>query len=440
MSWRVPGHFFLGGIMRKAIVGGYMMDPKTGVEGYYDIMIKDRLILKIIESGMLDFENTDEVIDATGKMIFPGFIDLHVHLREPGFENKETIKTGSMACAKGGYTTVACMPNTKPVIDSVERLELLENLIEKDSVIDIMPICAITHGIMGETLTDHASIFAKGVFAISDDGRTTMNSDLMAEAFRSSRLFNRVIISHSEDHNVSDQYKDKVYPIDAETSIVIRDIELCKQEDGRLHVAHVSGRDAIEAIRKAKLEGVNVTCEAAPHHFALNDELVDVLNPQSKVNPPIRNEKHRKALIEGIEDGTIDIIATDHAPHEFEVKSGSYEKSAFGISGIETAFSISYTTLVKNEGMSLMKIIGMMTSKPAEIAKLGSVGSIQEGYLADIVLVDLNENHYIDASKFVSKGKNTPFDGMTFDGIVKMTIFRGDIVYTKLNLEETYAK
>lgn len=416
------------------------MDPKTGVEGYYDILIEDKRILKIVESGMLDAEDHDKSIDATGKMIFPGFIDLHVHLREPGFEYKETIKTGSMACAKGGYTTVACMPNTKPVIDSVERLKLLQNLIKKDSVIDIMPICAITHDILGETLTDHEGIFGEGVFAISDDGKTTMNSNLMAEAFRNSRQFDRIIITHSEDHHVSDQYKDQVYPIDAETSIVVRDIELCKQEDGRLHVAHVSGMDAIEAIRKGKKAGVNVTCEAAPHHFALNDELVDVLSPQAKVNPPIRGEIHRKALIEGIKDGTIDIIATDHAPHEFEVKSGSYEKSAFGISGIETAFSIAYTTLVKNEEVPLMTVVGMMTSKPAEIAKLGSVGSIQEGYLADIVLVDLNEKYCIDSSKFVSKGKNTPFDGMTFEGVVKMTIFRGEIVYTKLNLEETYVK
>jgi dihydroorotase len=426
--------------MRKAIVGGYMMDPKTDMEGYYDILIEDKTILKLVEKGMLDAQDYDEVIDAAGKTIFPGFIDLHVHLREPGFEHKETIKTGSMACAKGGYTTVACMPNTNPVIDSVERLKVLNNIIKKDAVIEILPICAITHDIMGETLTDHESLFAQGVFAISDDGKTTMNSELMTEAFKNSRLFDRVVITHSEDHQVSEQYKDKIYPIDAETSIVKRDIELCRREKGRLHVAHVSGADAIEAIRKAKSDGVDITCEAAPHHFALNDEIVDIMDPKSKVNPPIRSEIHRKALIEGLKDGTIDIIATDHAPHEVEVKSGTYEKAAFGISGIETAFSVAYTTLVKNEGIPLMSVVGMMTFKPAEIAKLERVGSIQEGYYADIVIVDLNEKHLIDAQRFISKGKNTPFDGMNFEAGVNMTIFRGEVVYTKLNLEEKYVK
>ncbi len=416
------------------------MDPKTELEGYYDILIDGTVIHEVVESGKLDVQDFDEFIDATGKKIFPGFIDLHVHLREPGFEYKETIKTGSMACAKGGYTTVACMPNTKPVIDSIEKLKLLNNIIEKDSVINILPICAITHDIAGETLTDHESLFNQGVFAISDDGRTTMNANLMIEAFENAIRFDRLVITHSEDHDVSDLFKDQVYPIEAETSIVMRDIELCKKSNGRLHVAHVSGMDAIEAIRNAKMDGVNVTCEAAPHHFALNDEMVNVLSPLAKVNPPIRSEIHRKALIEGIEDGTIDIIATDHAPHDAEVKSGNYENAAFGISGIESAFSIAYTTLVKNEGIPLMRLISMMSSKPAEIAKLRNVGSIQAGYHADVVLVDLNEKKCIDAQKFISKGKNTPFDGMTFDGAVVMTIFRGEIVYSNSSAEENYVK
>lgn len=426
--------------MKKAIIGGYLIDPKTELEGYYDILIDGAVIHKVAERGLLDVQNIDEVIDATGKNIFPGFIDLHVHLREPGFEHKETIKTGSMACAKGGYTTVACMPNTKPVIDSIEKLNALKDIIEKDSVINILPICAITHDIMGETITDHEGLFNQGVFAISDDGRTTMNPALMTEAFENARRFDRVVITHSENHELTDHFKDSVYPIEAETSIVVRDIELCKKTSGRLHIAHVSGKDAIEVIRNAKIDGVVVTCEVAPHHFALNDEMVNVLSPRAKVNPPIRSEMDRKALINGIEDGTIDVIATDHAPHEDEVKTGNYERAAFGISGIETAFAISYTTLVKNEGISLMKVIRMMTSKPAEIAKLPCVGSIQEGYCADVVLVDLNEKKCIDAQTFVSKGKNTPFDGMTFEGDVIMTIFRGKIVYSKSSVEDNYVK
>jgi len=416
------------------------MDPITELEGYYDILIDGTVIQAVVDQGKLDVMDYDAVIDATGKRVFPGFIDLHVHLREPGFENKETIKTGSMACAKGGYTTVACMPNTKPVIDSIENLRILKDIIEKDSVINIMPICAITHGIKGDSLTDHESLFNQGIFAISDDGRTTMNPKLMTEAFENAKRFDRLIITHSEDHDVTDRFKDKVYPIEAETSIVMRDIELCKKSNGRLHVAHVSGMDAIEAIRKAKRNGINVTCEAAPHHFALNDEMVNVLSPLAKVNPPIRGEIHRKALVKGIADGTIDIIATDHAPHEIEVKSGNYEKAAFGISGIETAFSIAYTTLVKNEGIPLMRLISMMTSKPAEIAKIRRVGSIQSGYDADVVLVDLDLSICIHAHNFISKGKNTPFDGMTFDGGVVMTIFRGEIVYSNSSVEEKYVK
>lgn len=416
------------------------MDPITELEGYYDILIDGPVIQAVVEQGKLDVTDYDAVIDATGKSVFPGFIDLHVHLREPGFENKETIKTGTMACAKGGYTTVACMPNTKPVIDSIENLGILRDIIKKDSVINILPICAITHDIKGEFLTDHEGFFNQGVFAISDDGRTTMNPKLMTEAFENAKKFDGLIITHSEDHDVSSRFIDTVYPIEAETSIVMRDIELCNKSNGRLHVAHVSGVDAIEAIRKAKRDGVNVTCEAAPHHFALNDEMVNVLSPSAKVNPPIRGEVHRKALVKGIADGTIDIIATDHAPHENEVKSGNYEKAAFGISGIETAFSIAYTTLVKNEGIPLMRLISMMTSKPAEIAKIRRAGSIQSGYDADVVLVDLNEKKCIEAQNFISKGKNTPFDGMTFNGGVVMTIFRGEIVFSNSSVEEKYVK
>lgn len=417
--------------MKTLIKNGHLLNPKTALNGEMDILIQDGKIIQVEPVGSLKPLDIDHEIDASGLYIFPGFIDLHVHLREPGFEHKETIQTGTMACAKGGYTTVACMPNTSPALDSIETLNKLQDIIQRDAIIDVLPVGAITKSIAGEILTDHIALLNHGVVGLSDDGRTTMNEDYMIAAFENAKKYGRPVMTHSEDHILTSNYKDTVFPIQSETTIVLRDIELCQRTGGHLHIGHISGKDAIEAVRKAKKEGIHVTCEVTPHHFALTDEKVDILHPQSKVNPPIREAYHRRAVIEGIKDGTIDIIATDHAPHDEASKNQPYEKAAYGISGIETAFSVAYQTLVLEEGVRLEKVIAMMTSVPAQLANLKEVGSIEKGYNANITLVDLNKKITIDRMAFVSKGKNTPFHGMAATGEVMMTLYKGNIVYQK---------
>jgi dihydroorotase len=419
--------------MKTWIQGGYLINPKTKTEGYYDVVLEDGVIADIRLPGELSEEKSAsfEILDATGLTLVPGFIDLHVHLREPGFEHKETIYTGTRACAKGGYTTVACMPNTKPALDTPEHIRALKAIIERDAVIEVLPVGAITFGLAGEKLTDHKALFESGAVALSDDGKTTMSEIFMAAALKHAREYGRFVTTHSEDHRISGQYKDSVYPLHAETDIVERDIRLCEAVDGILHVGHVSGAETLDAIRKAKSKGISVTCEATPHHFALDDTMVNVMDPQAKVNPPIRSEAHRQAVVKAILDGTVDIIATDHAPHDAESKQKPYSEAAYGISGIESAFSIAYTTLVLKNQLPMMRLVEMMTSKPASIAKINSVGSIEIGKKANLTLLDLAAQITVEPDQFISKGKNTPFRGMTFQGEVVMTLYGGEIVYKR---------
>ena len=418
------------------IKNGTLVNPKTHMHELFNILIENGKIVEINSdlSQMKTAVNPneiDKVIDANGLYVVPGFIDLHVHLREPGFENKETIYTGTRACAKGGYTSVFCMPNTKPTIDNVITYEKLNQIIEKDAVISVYPVAAITKGIQGQQSTDHHALFHAGALALSDDGRTTMNENCMIEAFEQSRKWNRPIMTHSEDHEMTIHFKDTIFPEEAESNIVLRDLKLCEQQSGILHVQHVSTKVAIEAIRNAKTKGIKVTCEAAPHHFALSEEIIDMKSTLSKVNPPIRKEVDRQYLLEAIKDGTIDVIATDHAPHEKESKEKVYSEASFGISGIETAFSVSNKTLVETGLISFDKLIQMLTENPAKIAHLDHVGSIELGYDANLVILDPNKEVVIQCEDFLSKGKNTPFNGFAGKGEIIMTIYKGEIVYQK---------
>lgn len=420
------------------IVNGTIINPKTDQMEQTDILIQNGRIIEIgvnltaYANGLCrDNESDLEVIDAKGYYITPGFIDLHVHLREPGFEFKETIYTGSRACAKGGYTSVVCMPNTKPALDSVETIKNLKKIIERDSVISIYPAGAITIGIAGFDMSNHADLIQSGAVALSDDGRTTMNPSYMQEAFKVAKTCDRPVMTHSEDHEITINYKDAIFPTEAESNIVERDIAICKEVDGILHVSHVSTTAAIDAIAMGKASGIKLTCEAAPHHFALSDECVDMTSNYSKVSPPIRSEADRKYLVNAIKNGIIDAIATDHAPHEKESKECPYAQASFGISGIESAFSVSYQALVNSGEILLMHLIRLLTINPALIARLKDVGSIEKGYYADLTLLDLEPNVIIDSETFISKGKNTPFNGYVGKGEVIMTFHHGNKVYQK---------
>jgi len=420
------------------IVNGTIINPKSNQMETMDLLIHEGRI-GLVGVNLIDFTNdlagqnaSDiEIIDAKGFYITPGFIDLHVHLREPGFENKETIYSGSRACAKGGYTSVVCMPNTKPALDNVETIEKLKKTIEEDSVISIYPTGAITVGIAGEVMSDHEALLQSGVVALSDDGRTTMNQDYMRNVFKVASAYNRPVMTHSEDHELTVNFKETIFPTEAESNIVERDIALCKEVGGILHVSHVSTKAAIDAIALGKAANIKLTCEAAPHHFALSDERVDMASNYSKVSPPIRSETDLKYLVEAIKKGVIDVIATDHAPHEKESKLGSYAAASFGISGIESAFSVSYQALVNSGEISLMHLIRMLTINAAQIARLKEVGSIEVGFFADLTIIDLDPEVIIDSATFISKGKNTPFNGYIGKGKVVMTIHHGKKVYQK---------
>nr|WP_246543158.1 dihydroorotase [Fusibacter paucivorans] len=415
--------------VKTLLKGGWLIDPAQKINQKADVLICDGAVEAIVKEDTS--AACDDVIDVTGYIVCPGFIDLHVHLREPGLSHKETIYQGSRACAKGGYTTVACMANTNPVVDNVEVLKKLQTIAWRDGIIDIKPIAATTVGLAGQALTDHNALVKAGAIAFSDDGRTTMRDTWMIEALETSKRFGVPIITHSEDHEITDHYQDEVYPIEAEYKIVKRDLALCEQYGGHLHVAHVSGEQTLAYIREAKEQGIHVTCEVTPHHFGLNDEMVNTLSPMSKVNPPIRSPKAQQAVIKALIDGTVDIIATDHAPHEESSKKGTYRQASYGISGIETAFSVGYTSLVDAGYMDLENLIVKMSTRPAEIAGFKDVGALKPGFAANIAVLDIGSRYEIDRMQFVSKGKNTPFHGMKVKGEVVMTFYQGKRVYMR---------
>ncbi len=405
----------------------------AGLDECINLLVGDDGNIKKIEKcsstdSSAVFSCDADIIDAAGFMLFPGFIDLHVHFREPGFTEKETVYTGSRASARGGFTTVVCMPNTKPALHSAEVLNELSEIIRRDAVVDVLPCGAITKDIAGIELADHAALVAAGAAAISDDGRTTMNPDYMLAAYASSARLGIPVMTHSEDHEITSKLGGASSPPQAENNIVERDIKLLTA-GAHLHVCHVSTSGAIEAIRAGRAAGKNVTGEATPHHIALDLSVVDPADPISKVNPPIRELSDRLAVIEALRDGTLSCISTDHAPHEKESKEREFNKATMGISGEETAFSVVHTELVKNNGFSYTKLVELMCENPAKILGLGDRGILREGCLADLVLVDPNAEVVIDSAKFVSKGKNTPFNGRTYVGEVVCTIKRGKVVY-----------
>lgn len=400
-----------------------------------DILIADGKIKKISDNIE---EKCSETYDLKGKFVTEGLIDIHVHFREPGYSYKETIKSGSRSAAKGGFTTVMTMPNLSPIPDTYENLKKQLDIIKKDSVIRVIPYGAITKGEKGEDLADFKDL-NKEVFAFSDDGRGVQDANMMYEAMLEVAKLKKAVVAHCEDNSLkrggwmnegekAKQLGQRGIPNICETVQIARDILLAEASGCHYHVCHVSTKEAIRMIRRAKKDGIKISCEVSPHHLLSDEESIDTVDGKWKMNPPLREKKDRQALIEGVLDGTIDVIATDHAPHAEKEKTLSMEKSAFGIVGSETAFSTLYTDFVKTKIFTLEKLVDMFTKNVRKTFNL-PYSKLKEGEPADIAVINLERKEKIDPEKFLSKGKNTPYAGKEVYGIVELTISNGKIAY-----------
>ena len=406
-----------------------------------DILIDKGTIVEIVSSAQgRDRSRPVPTIDAKGKLVFPGLIDMHVHLREPGREDKETIETGSRAAAKGGFTTVLCMPNTTPVIDNAMIVEAILKEAKRVGLVNVIPVGAITRGQNGEELTDMFELKQAGCMALSDDGKTVGNSRLMRLAMEYARMTGLFLIEHCQDPDlwrkgvmnegdVSTVLGLKGDPGISETVIVARDIELANYLNTRIHLAHMSLKRSVELIRFAKSQGIQVTAEACPHHFTLTDETVKTFDANTKVNPPLRTKEDVEAIKEGLKDGTIDCIVTDHAPHTAEEKEMDYDHAPYGMIGLETAVGLTITELVEKGVLSWTQMAERMSAAPARIVGLSNKGVIKEGADADITIIDPEKVWEVRKEEIVSKSKNSPFIGRKLKGAVAATIYDGKVTY-----------
>ncbi|MDY2986154.1 MAG: dihydroorotase [Peptoniphilus sp.] len=410
-----------------------IIDPKNCIDEVTDILIEDGRIKKI--------GNIDSVgdIDGTNLVMAPGFIDVHVHFRDPGFTHKEDIHTGAKSAAAGGYTTVICMANTKPIMDNVETLTDFKNRASKEDI-NVLTISALTKNFNGNELVDMHAMVETGVLGFTDDGIPNTNNPLILEAMRKAKELDVPISFHEEDPNlnienginhgvVSDEMGLFGAPSYSEDVMVAREGVFALETGCKVNIQHISSAGAVELVRYFKSRGANIYAEATPHHFTSTEELVREKGTLAKMNPPLRTEVDRKAIIEGLKDGTIEIIATDHAPHTKDEKMVEFTKAPSGIIGLETAFGLGFTNLVKNGHLSLMELIGKMTINPAELYKLER-GSIEVGKVADLVIFDIDEEFVVD--KFYSKSSNSPYIGEKLFGKIKYTICNGKVVYKDL--------
>ena len=418
------------------IRGGRVIDPKNGVDSVMDVLVQDGRVAQMGEQ--LNCEGA-QVIDASGKVVAPGFIDMHCHLRDPGQEYKEDIVSGTRAAARGGFTGVCCMPNTKPVNDSAAVTRyIIEKAETQGSGVHVYPVGAISKGLEGVEMAEIGRMKQAGIVAISDDGRPVANSNLLRLAMQYADHFGVFIMSHSEDkHLVGDGVMNEGFISTklglpgitraAEEVMIARDILVAEAEGKRIHLCHVSTRGGVQLIREAKARGVRVTAETTPHYIGATDEWVLGYDSNCRVNPPLREEADRLACIAGLADGTIDVIATDHAPHHQDEKRVEFHLAASGISGFETAFCVSHTELVKKGYLTLPQLIERMSTRPAQLLGVPG-GELGVGAVADLVVLDPEREVTVDASRFVSRGHNTPFDGKTYTGAVVMTMAGGRVI------------
>src|SRR5271166_5087717 len=420
------------------IVCGRVVDPASGVDQEMDVLLRDGRVAAVAAPGKLRGQ-AKRSFNAKGCIVAPGFIDLHVHLREPGQPHKETIATGTAAAAAGGFTSVCAMPNTVPINDSAEITRWMQAA-ERGALVNVFPIAAATLGSLGEKLTNFAALKKAGAVAVSDDGKPILDDRLMRDALRAASRLKIPVVQHAEDTRLTEgcsmnfgatSFRLGVHGMvnAAEASIVERDIALARATRGHVHVAHLSTREALEAVRRAKKARLHVTAEVTPHHFTLVDENVGDFNTNYKMNPPLRSIADRDALVQGIIDGTIDAIATDHAPHAFHEKQVEFERAAFGITGLETALPIALTVLHHHFKLPLRRIIELMSTNPAKLFRLTGRGTLAKGAHADVTIFDPRKKWTFDASQSLSKSKNTPFNGWNFTGRAVATIVGGELVY-----------
>ena len=427
--------------MRILIKGGHVIDPGH-LDGEWDILVEEDTVQKIVPPGELsEIEGDLRVIDAQGKIVSPGLVDIHVHLREPGFEYKETIQSGSEAAACSGFTAICPMPNTQPVCDNVETVQYIVNKAKDINKVRVFPVAAISRDLKGQEPCDYAALKNAGAVALTDDGYPVMDSHVMRHALEEAAKISVPVVAHSEDLPLADegamnegavaeQLGLKGIPNAAESIMVMRDIALCELTGSHLHVAHVSTAEAVDAIRQAKARGVRVTAETAPHYFTLTDQAVVEYGANAKMNPPLRSEKDRQAIIEGLIDGTLDAIATDHAPHSPDEKAQGMDRAPNGIIGLETSVPVSMQ-LVKKGILSMSDLIAKMSTNPAKI--MGLASGIKKGQKADLTIIDPERPVTLQADGFKSLSRNTPFDGWQLEGKAVLTMLGGRVVYEDLN-------
>lgn len=423
------------------LTGARVIDPVNGVDEIRDLYIKDGKF-----ADQADMEGVEaETLDLTGKVIAPGFIDVHVHLRQPGKVDAETVRTGTMAAAAGGFTTVVAMPNTSPVTDNAAQIQYIRELAEKDGMVHVLPCGALSKGLQGEEMAPIGSLYTAGAVALSDDGKCIQNHELMRHVVEYASSFGLPVMDHCENNVLAaggvmhEGYWSvllgmKGQPSAAEELMISRNIMLARMSGCHIHMQHVSARESVALLRNAQAQGIPVSGEATPHHIALTDVEIKRFDTNYKMNPPLRSEDDRMAVIEGLKDGTLSIIATDHAPHTATAKQVEFDYAPFGIIGLETAYAVTMTELVHKGHLTLPELISKFTKGPAELLNL-PIGSITTGRTADVTILDPDREYTVNKNDFFSKSRNTPFDGYQAKGRVAATFVDGVCVYSLLDEE-----